>query len=640
MSWAPEQGPLSQLAELIGHSLSNQDAIRVQAFHVSRLVGGSMLTTFEALEEARKVPDVNNYLSYLLVRSGNVDLAIRQAAGLLLKNNIRAHAEPREPHADRDYVKQLVLDGLRDQQAYVRNISATVITTIISADGVYAWPNLLPTLLNIIDAGDDENAVLGAFNALTKICEDVAKDLDEPHANQDPPSTYLVPRLLNLAIHPHARVRQDALFCLNKFALCRSQAFLVNIESFFNVISQLATDASPAVRKNVCTAIVTLVDVRPDKLVPIMDQMVSFMLYASRDDDEEVALESCEFFLATAEENDLRRALKPHLNQLVPRLLEGMVYSEMDIIVLGEDDDDADQVDKSEDIAPQHAKSKARGAVPDKSNGSRVANEGQDGQGQGGEDDDQDEDEDDEDDDDDDDDDYYTEWNFRKCSAATFDVLSVHFPNEIIMLAIPFLREHLVSQDWTVREAAVLALGALAQGCQVVVAPYLPDLIPYLLSLVKDGKPLVRQIACWCVGRYSSWAVEFTPGTEAYQKYFVSMLEGLLESLLDRNKRVQEAACSAFATFEEVAGNLLNPFLEHIVQRLASAFAMYQQRNITVLYDTVQTLADSVGPALNQPTLINIILPPLIAKWQNLANDDPHLFPLLEVWAKEENLEY
>jgi len=45
---------------------------------------------------------------------------------------------------------------------------------------------------------------------------------------------------------------------------------------------------------------------------------------------------------------------------------------------------------------------------------------------------------------------------------------------------------------------------------------------------------------------------------------------------LDRNKKVQEAACSAFATLEEEAQLLLTPWLDEILETLIAAYGRYQ----------------------------------------------------------------
>lgn len=104
----------------------------------------------------------------------------------------------------------------------------------------------------------------------------------------------------------------------------------------------------------------------------------------------------------------------------------------------------------------------------------------------------------------------------------------------------------------------------------------------------------------------------------------------LLKRILDSNKRVQEAACSAFATLEEEACTELVPYLGFILETLVFAFNKYQHKNLLILYDAIGTLADSVGVHLNKPEYINLIMPPLIQKWNVLKDEDKDLFPLLE----------
>lgn len=153
---------------------------------------------------------------------------------------------------------------------------------------------------------------------------------------------------------------------------------------------------------------------------------------------------------------------------------------------------------------------------------------------------------------------------------------------------------------------------------------------------------LVRSITCWTLGRYSSWII-----TADKQLHFIPTMEGvrtlpsaslecpadnqLLQTVLDSNKRVQEAGCSAFATLEEEAGTELIPFLEPILRNLTHAFTKYQQKNLLILYDAIGTLADAVGSALGQPIYLSILMPPLIERWLKLGDHDGDLVPLLEV---------
>lgn len=58
----------------------------------------------------------------------------------------------------------------------------------------------------------------------------------------------------------------------------------------------------------------------------------------------------------------------------------------------------------------------------------------------------------------------------------------------------------------------------------------------------------------------------------------------LLKCVLDSNKRVQEAACSAFATLEEEACTELVPYLADILKTLVFAFRKYQVNIRCLLY--------------------------------------------------------
>jgi transportin-1 len=109
------------------------------------------------------------------------------------------------------------------------------------------------------------------------------------------------------------------------------------------------------------------------------------------------------------------------------------------------------------------------------------------------------------------------------------------------------------------------------------------------------------------------------------------MLEGLLRMMLENNKRVQEAGCSAVATLEEEANEKLIPYLGPMLQTFAYAFTRYQHRNLLILYDAVGSLAEGVGEALAEEQYLAVLMPPLVQKWESLTDDDKDLFPLLEV---------
>src|SRR5271169_2467723 len=204
------------------------------------------------------------------------------------------------------------------------------------------------------------------MSGLAKICEDSNKMLDQAEFHGQRPLDFMIPKFIQYGESPHPKIRSYALFCLNQFTFIRSQSLYANIDAFIQTLFRLATDPSPDVRKNVCQALVQLVDVRPDKIAPSIKDVVQYMLISTEDADEMVALEACEFWLAVAEQPSMRNDVEPFLPDIVPRLLKSMVYTDDDVALLGGDEDDYNVADKASDINPQLEQSHSK---PHKVNG-------------------------------------------------------------------------------------------------------------------------------------------------------------------------------------------------------------------------------------------------------------------------------
>lgn len=599
MEWAPQENGLREILTLLKESQSPETA--------------TQRAVQQKLEQLNKYPDFNNYLMFVLTKLVTEDEPTRSLSGLILKNNIKTHYTILMPSVT-NFIKQECLQAVGDPSPLIRATVGILITTIASKGELTTWPELLPALSGMLDS-QDYNVCEGAFGALQKICEDSAEMLDTDNVNR--PLDLLIPKFLQFFSHSSSKIRSYAIGCINQFIIQRSQVLMLHIDPFLTSLFHVATDNDAEVRKNVCRAFVLLLEVRIDRLMPQMHNIIEYMLARTQDCDESVSLEACEFWLSLAEQHICRDVLGPHLNRLIPVLVRGMKYSEIDIILLkGDVEEDETVPDKEEDIKPRFHKSKTH-TIKATSTNTNTGNSAEKGSEQG---------DDDEDDyDDADDDSGLSDWNLRKCSAAALDVLAIVFSDELLPILVPILKETLFHVDWDIKESGILALGAIAEGCMSGMLSHLPDLIPYLITCLNDRKALVRAITCWTLSRYSHWVV-----SQPHDAYLKPLMTELLKRILDSNKRVQEAACSAFATLEEEACTELVPYLGFILETLVFAFSKYQHKNLLILYDAIGTLADSVGHHLNKPEYINLLMPPLIHKWNVLKDEDKDLFPLLE----------
>ncbi|KAK7691867.1 hypothetical protein QCA50_005271 [Cerrena zonata] len=610
-SWTPQQSALQEILQTIHDSTDSQNAA------IQR-------TITHKLNSFTRAPDYIAYLAYILAALTQEEERIRTIAGYLLKNNAPLiHRASPEVVA---FVKAGVLQAFSDSATMIRNAAGQDIVAFLGILEPRNWPECLQHLVNALDSNNLDHQE-AAFNVLEKACEDYPRKLDV-EINGTWPLEYMIPKFLQLSEHPSSKMRSHAIACLSYFVPISSQALFAHIDNFIACLFKRASDEDPSVRRHVCQALVLLLASRPEKLIPEMNNVAEYMLWSTKDKHENVALEAAEFWLTFAEDPELSPYLQPLLPKVAPVLLDCMVYGEDDLLWLEGDLEDAAVPDREEDIKPRHYSGKTHGFERE-ANGDGSAAKRTGAYGEELEDDD---DEGFEEDEDDFVDEMSTEWNLRKCAAAALDVLAVRFGPELLHVLLEPLKTKLWNEDWLQRESAILALGAMAEGCIDAIEPHLPTLIPYLTAQLGDTRPLVRSITCWTLGRYASWCTQ--PISEEHRNtFFIPTLEGLLRMVLDNNKRVQEAGCSAFATLEEDAGPELTPYLDPVLRNLVVAFDKYQHKNMLILYDAVGTLADSVGVALQNPAYVDILMPPLLKKWSTLKDDDDDLVPLLECLA-------
>lgn len=631
-NWQPQSNLLEQVVSLLKAYLIPNNDIQRQSY--------------ERLQQFQQNLEFNLYLVHILSnQSSEFSPDIRQLAGLLLKRNIKSQnvaISTGKTSAQMEmlaYIRSQIICILADSNQSIRNTASSLVTTFVSQyTFIDEWPELMPALFQYLEQQDNVDAIAGAFSALCKICEDSASRLESSPTR---PLNKLIPILLQYFHHPTSQFRQDALNCINHVLVFMPVGLVIHMEGFLQGISNLTQDANNQVRRLVCKSIVILLEVGVQYLAPHLDQIIQFILRANEDDDEEIAIEACEFwasFVDLKEFKDLKPILQPYLPRVLPLLFSKMVYSEEDLATFEAEEQQQNESvpDRPEDIKPIFHKTvkKADGQIESSLKPQSVEAQctsettfkgacgvtnvhvGDDSE--------------DEDDEDDDDDDSMLQWNLRRCSAASLDNLANGYGNQVLPVLLPLLQERLsLDGPWPLVESGILALGAIADGCYTGITPHLPQLFPFLMQKLNDPAPFIRSITCWTLSRYASWIVD----QSNHDQFLKPLMEGMLQRILDPHKKVQEAACSAFCTLEEEAREDLIPYLGFILQTFMCAFAKYQAKNLLILYDAIGTLADSVSSHLNEKEFIAVLMPPLLSKWNELADNNREILPLFECLA-------
>lgn len=545
-------------------------------------------------------PDFVHYLLYIL---GNAELYsedTRSLSGIILKNNITATFE-KLTEETKSTVKRECVRLLKDPLKEVRNTVSNVIIALIWKGDISSWPELIPYLTDFLD-NPHEIMNESALMTLFKICDEYIIKRNTVNNELTDALSKPISKFTNLLAYEWCAFRKDILRLLNQAMESNyyNAKIIIDIKHYIDCLLEMLDNEDPDIQKYICQAFVALIEYRENSVIIHLPQIILYMLEKTKHEDPEVSLQACEFWLATAKLQNCCDILQPYLERLVPVLLSNMKYSEYELNALRDSmGNDSHIQDKLNDIRPftgfKNNDSDDEYCCADEESyeHSEIL------------------------------DDHYIGWTLRKCSAASLDALALKFQSVMVPIVLSHLSVSLNHQDVLEKEAAILALGAIADGCIKSMDALMPQILNHLLSLMKDECSVVRVITCWTVSRYVSWIMNSNEPAEAY---FIPVMTELVLHFMDNNKRVQRAAISAFCIFQEEACLKLVTFIEFILRAFVESFSKLQYRSHMLIYDAIGVLAHSVGNNLNKPYYIEILMPSLIKKFNEFQNYNEEQF--------------
>jgi len=597
--WRGDEASLQQICQMFAAASSPDQQVQQQVW--------------QCLTQLQQMPDFNMYLVAVFAQIPGQQEVVRQRAGLLLKTNVTNLVAGALQPAVAQHISEHTLAAMGDPSRTIRQTAGTILTTMVQKLGLQqSGPTLEKLVENLGNPAPEIKE--GSLSALSKICEDQVILLSSPSHIESSQlfvrwsNERLLPRVFECA-QPAAplEVRISALECINHFAL--NNAFndgnFPTLQQYSNKYIEClgvnASDTNPAVLKAVCKGFSSIIENSWACLTEQhYDIILKFMLKASQNAEYSVRYEALSVWGMCGNSWDGFGVVRLLLPELVPVLLENMVYSPADYMGMEQsqlEDDNAACPDSLDDIKPRFHKEDKNIDDDDEEDGKTASTWG-------------------------------AEWTARKAAASSLDTLSCMLQEDVIQICLPHIQTKLGHSSWEHQEAGVLAIGAIGVSCMNSLAPFLPAVMELLIGLCSSQKPLLRSISCWCISRFSPWVCH--PQTPNQQQVLTSVLKALLQRCLDRNKRVQEAACSAFAHLEEAALTQLAPFLDDIVRTFVAAFQLYQTKNLRNLYDAMGTLAWAVGPTLNQQKYVEALLVPIIQKFEAVPDNDITTVALFE----------
>lgn len=622
----------------------------------------------KALEEASRLEDAPQYFAVIFcdqMAGRAVSEGARAVAGLLLKNKMKRIAMD-ELRGLIALMQDALLDMLVDPTtlSLLTRTVGSLLAAMIVAGGPAIWPTLPANLSRLALQSLDRREMVSAaaiLTALLRICEDAGAAFaafNEP-PQHDPLSTFLPPLLTRLIEGPDSPLQHRLLQIVALFIPTRAPLLTRHCDALLARLDPRTSGADNNVEWLVtsCQVLSLIMDSwddaddcgLEDRQVAYIYDIVLVMLqdgaFSLHDESRQrVKREACEFWLAeTQRKQTAHRLTSPRvieariIDRLVPVLVAACVYDdEEDEEELCRAMEDLTVPDDSDDMKPRHHTRPpvSANASDGESEDGQLASDAEDGQiasdsekGQIPSDSTAD------------------NWSLRKSAAATLDGLSQCCdPALLLAHLLPSFAQRAESADWRICEGALLALGAVAEGVWLPLAPHLPVLLPAIIAWGRSHPhPLLRAMALWTCGRFVRWIV-FRGPAEWDATWLLAVA-----SLGDANKRVQQAATTVLVRLLEedavaaVAADeslVTTRHVEPLVAAIFLALQCYQQRSRLGLYDLLHVLLQSAAPAASDLLLeggspatgdyLRAILRGLIGAIGPAAIGDSSIFPLTE----------
>ena len=117
---------------------------------------------------------------------------------------------------------------------------------------------------------------------LSQIAEEQPLQLEAELEGRPRPNDVLVPCVLALFTAPSPNIRALAVSTLNLLTDSMPAALVQGLDGYLAGLFSLAHDTSAAVRKAVCTGLVHMVLIAPDRLRPSMPDIIEYMLASTQ----------------------------------------------------------------------------------------------------------------------------------------------------------------------------------------------------------------------------------------------------------------------------------------------------------------------------------------------------------------------
>ena len=214
-------------------------------------------------------------------------------------------------------------------------------------------------------------------------------------------------------------------------------------------------------------------------------------------------------------------------------------------------------------------------------------------------------------------------WNLSMSAATCLGLIANTTEDKVVPVIMPFVQQHIQSDNWRFREAATMAFSSILDGPSTdVIGPFVNQSIPILLTSLSDSHLMVKDTAAWTIGRICELHVHSIP-----DETFPTLLQGLVEKLQQESPQVASQSCyalhnlaAAFADDDTAATtgtNALSSYMPTLLEQLLKATDRpdADENNLRpAAFEAISVLIQNSAPDCMQ--ILVSLLPAIITRLQ------------------------
>ncbi|KAI7742673.1 hypothetical protein M8C21_027816 [Ambrosia artemisiifolia] len=178
-----------------------------------------------------------------------------------------------------------------------------------------------------------------------------------------------------------------------------------------------------------------------------------------------------------------------------------------------------------------------------------------------------------------------------RAAAEVLDTISVKLSNHVFPTVFQFASEYSQNVDPKYREASIMVLGLISEGCSELMKEKLEHILDIVLDGLRDPEQVVRGSASFALGQFAEYLQPEI--ISHYEKILPRILRSLLQ---DASDDVKEKSYYALAAFSENMHEEIVPFLDTLLGRLFASL----QNNPKILQETCLSAIGSVASAADK----------------------------------------